>query len=147
MTGKSNCLKRSAWATLGQPKLMLRQLYPSDLHSRRGHPSSHRLICASRYPESDTQTVPAIDGDNRDGQVDQFFVRELPAGLLEYVLRRMPHADQRDRLCPCQSGPFAVCVERRLAPCVKRVEPLLCLTVRPRILRMHVDAISATIDL
>src|SRR5215813_4147501 len=70
-----------------------------------------RLICASGYPESDTQAVPPINGDNRGSQIDQLFVRELRPGLFKHILRHMPLADQSNRLCPGQSGPFSVSVE------------------------------------
>src|SRR5215813_8150390 len=106
-----------------------------------------RLICASRYPESDTQTVPAINSDNRGSQIDQLFVCELRPGLFKHILRHMPFADQSDRLGPGQSGSFSVSVECRLSPRVESIEPLLGFPIRSRILCMHVNAKSATIDL
>src|SRR5215813_4776554 len=84
-----------------------------------------RLIRASRNPESDTQTVPAINSDNRGSQIDQLFVCELRPGLFKYILRHMPLTDQSDRLRPGQSGSFAVRIERGLPPRIKGVEPLL----------------------
>src|SRR5215813_12283152 len=106
-----------------------------------------RLICAGRYPESDTQAVPAINGDYRSSQIDQLFVCELRPGLFKHVLRHMPFADQGDRLRPGQSGSFAVRVERRLSPRIERVEPLLGFPIRSRVLCMHVNTKGATIDL
>ena len=46
-----------------------------------------------------------------------------------------------------QRGPFAAGEERRLPPGAQRVDPLLRLAARPRILGVHVDAVRAPVDL
>src|SRR5207244_7376937 len=56
-------------------------------------------------------------------------------------------ADERYSLCPCERGPFPVCVERGLAPGGKAIESLLGFAARAGIFRMHVDAIGAAVEL
>jgi hypothetical protein len=55
--------------------------------------------------------------------------------------------DFSDRLGPFERRAFSIGKERRLAPGVEGVDTLLGFTVEPRVLRVHVDAIGAAVDL
>jgi hypothetical protein len=54
---------------------------------------------------------------------------------------------ERHGLDPCQRGPLALVEERRLAPRIESVQPLLGFAGRASIKRVHVDAESAAVDL
>ena len=55
--------------------------------------------------------------------------------------------DERDCLRPFQRGAFAIGIKRSFAPGVQLVQPLLGLAKRPRVFGVHIDAISAAVDL
>src|SRR5262245_45734400 len=62
-------------------------------------------------------------------------------------IRNMRLRDQGHCLRPAKRRAFPLAVEWRFVPSVEQVEPFLGLTASPRILRMRVDAIGATVDL
>jgi hypothetical protein len=59
----------------------------------------------------------------------------------------MTFGDERERFAPLQSGAFALGVVRRVAPCVEAVEPRFCFAARAPVLAVHVQTISAAVDL
>src|SRR5215472_12666937 len=59
----------------------------------------------------------------------------------------MAVGDQGQRLGPGQRRPLALAVERRLAPGVEQIEPLLVLAGCAQLLGVHVDAMGAAVDL
>src|SRR5262249_25554806 len=63
------------------------------------------------------------------------------------LLRDVVGRDQRQRLGPLQRGTLAGREKRRLLPRRYPVQALLDLPFRSRILRVHVDAVRATVDL
>src|ERR1700691_3494939 len=67
--------------------------------------------------------------------------------LLKYVVGSVPLANAGDGFGPGQSGPFTIGVKGSFAPRVQAVKALLGLTCGARVLSMHVDTESTTIDL
>src|SRR5579875_105176 len=106
-----------------------------------------RLIGSGWDAEGDAQPVPAVDRDDRHRQVDQLLFREVPACFLVDFVRDLARRYQRDRFGPAEGRPLAVAVEGRLAPGVQLDQPLYCLARRPGVLRVHVEAVSAAVDL
>ena len=77
----------------------------------------------------------------------QLVLRELLPHALVHVIWDTSLGDERERFSPLQRGALPRRVVRRLAPCVKAVEPLFGLADCARILAVHVQTIGATVDL
>jgi L-asparagine oxygenase len=105
------------------------------------------MILARRIAERDAEPVPTVDGHDAEREIRQFVVVELAARLLEHFVRHMAISDARHGFRPRQRGAFALGVERRFAPRVQRVEPLLGLADGAQVFPMHVYAVRAAIDL
>src|SRR6185437_7100920 len=97
--------------------------------------------------ESNIEAVRPVDSRYRNRQVGKFLLAELRARCLIYLIRNVAVGDQRDRLGPGQRGAFAVTVERRFTPHAEQIKPLFALAVGPQLLGVHVDAMTAAIDL
>ncbi len=105
------------------------------------------LIGTRHSAETDRNTVPPIDGDNGQGQWNQFFLIEVLLNFFVDRVWRLISADQREGFGPSQSGPLAICEERSFAPRVQRIQTLLGFAVCTRVFRVHIDAVGAAIDL
>ena len=117
-------------------------------HARVLPELSTRWPVGVRYlPKADGEPVPPVDGDSRQRELDQLFVRELRARLFEDLVRGVSFADLGDRFAPGESGPFPIGIERRLAPDAERVEPLLCVAQSPRLPGVKVYAVGTAVDL
>src|SRR5690242_9008246 len=109
----------------------------------RVHP---RLVLAGLGPERDRQTVPAVDGNDRERQVDQLgFAEVLAYGGIDRV-GHVAFGDERQRLGPFQRGALALAVEIGFAPGIEQVKALLGLAGGARVLAVHVEAIGAAVD-
>src|SRR3712207_3923597 len=106
-----------------------------------------RLIRTDRFPECDGEPVPAVDCDDGHGQLDQLLLGELRPRRRELFVRRVTLGDERDGLGPLERRPLASRVERRFPPGVQGVEALLALAEGARVLRVHVYAEGAAVDL
>ena len=80
--------------------------------------------------EPDRQPVPQVDQADQRGQIHQFRLAELRPHLVIHIIRSVRVGNPRQRLGPCQGRPFAVAVERRFAPRVEQIQPLLGLASR-----------------
>ena len=69
---------------------------------------SGRLVGARYGAKTDRQSVPPVDGDDCQGQVNQFGFTETAASLPVNLILYMPLADQRDRLRPGERGSFTL---------------------------------------
>src|SRR5262245_28233609 len=111
-----------------------------------GSRGGRHLIAAGDVPHRDGDAVPAVDGDHRERQGDEFLFRELrPHALVEFV-RRVILGDQRQRVGPGECGALAVGEEGRFPPGAQAVEALLGFAFRARVLAVHVDAERAAVD-
>src|SRR5205807_591615 len=97
--------------------------------------------------EANGKAVPSIDRYNSQRQINQLLLAKVLTHLFVNGIWRVFLADQREFFGPEQGCALALGVEWRLAPGVEFVEALLALTHRAGILTMHIDAVSATIDL
>src|SRR5438067_1572631 len=100
-----------------------------------------------RRPRRDGEPVPRVDGRRDEGEIGYFPVAEMLLCFGEYLVRHVRLRDESDRLDPREARAFAIRKERRLAPRVERIEPLLGLALRARVDRVHVDAERAAVDL
>src|SRR3977135_642583 len=114
----------------------------SFLHSHRP-----RLIAAYWNAERHREAVPAVDDDNRKRQCDNLRFVELRFHTLVDLVRHMRVRNARDRLGPFERGALAIAEERRLPPGVEGVDALLGFAREARLLRVHVEAIGAAVDL
>ena len=96
--------------------------------------------------EGDGKPVPGVDGRDQHGQVHRLGLRELRADLGIDVVGRMRFGDQRHGFGPGERRAFALAIDRRFAPGVQEIEPLLGLSALARILGVHVDAVGAAVD-
>ena len=80
----------------------------------------------SRYcPERNSETVPAVDCDNGQREIDEFlFCKMRPNGLVR-LIRHVIDTDERDRFCPGQRGALSFRVVRALAPEAHGIQTLL----------------------
>jgi len=116
--------------------------------SRRAAGSSAAgLIAADLDAEGDGEPIPAIDGDDGQGEVDQLLFGEVLAHLLIERVRYVVRRDERDGLGPGQRGALALGVERRLGPGGEDVEALFALAGGARILAVHVQAVGTAVEL
>src|SRR5690606_4798313 len=106
-----------------------------------------RLVAADLGTEGDAEAVPAVDGDDREGEVDQFFFAEVFAYGVVDVVRHTVYAESGQRLGPLQRRTFAIAVERRFAPGIEQIKPLLRLARGAGILAVHVETVGAAVDL
>ena len=123
----------------------------SSPHAGRGYllrRVAYRHFVASRHgAERDVEPVGAVDGDDRQRQVGEFFFGELRARLLVHLVRRMALGDQRQRFGPSQRRALALAVERRFIPGVEQIKPLFAFARGAQLLGVHVDAVGAAVDL
>jgi hypothetical protein len=97
--------------------------------------------------EADRQAVPAVDGNNRQRQVDQFLIRKLLAYFCIRLVRHVVNGNQGHCLCPCQGCPLTLTIERGLAPGNEFVDALFGFAARPRRFGMQIDSIRTPIHL
>src|SRR6266566_181970 len=100
-----------------------------------------------RCVEADRQTIPGVDGYYGQRQVDQFFAGKLFAHRCIYGVWHVVNRNESHGLCPCQSCPFTLSIERGLAPGKKFVDALFGFTARPRGFGMRVYSIGTPVDL
>ena len=82
------------------------------------------LVLAGDGAKPDLQTIPPINRDDGEGQVDKLFFAEALARLFIDFIRCVPFADERDGFRPGKSGALAIRKERSFLPCVQRIEAL-----------------------
>ncbi len=97
--------------------------------------------------KADRQAVPAVDGNNRQRQVDQFFVTELRSHGCIDLIWHMINGNERHGLRPRQGRPLPLGIEWGLAPGYEFVEALFGFAARPRRFGVQIDSIRAPIDL
>jgi hypothetical protein len=105
------------------------------------------LITSCFATEGNVQAVPAVNGDDGHGQVNQFFFREVFASHFVNFIRNVVLADLGHRFGPGQCRPLAVSKERRISPNGDGVKPLLAFAAGSRILCVHVHTVGTTINL
>ncbi len=97
--------------------------------------------------EADRQSVPAIDGNNRQRQVDQFLIGKLLAYFCIRLVRHVVNGNQGHCLRPCQGCPLTLAIERGFAPGNEFVDALFGFAARPRCFGMQIDSIRTPINL
>lgn len=97
--------------------------------------------------EADRQAIPAINRNNGQSQVDQFFIAEVPASLFIDIVGYVVNGNKRHGFRPRQRCPFALSEEGSLAPGNEGIKTLFGFAARPRGFRMQVDSIRAPVDL
>jgi len=97
--------------------------------------------------EADRQAVPAVDGNNRQRQVDQFLIRKLLAYFSIRLVRHVVNRNQGHCLRPCQGCLLTLAIERGLAPGNEFVDALFGFAARPRRFGMQIDSIRTPIHL
>src|SRR5512141_2626663 len=104
-------------------------------------------VAARLDREADREPVPAVDGDHRDREIHELLVGEFEAGALAQLTGDARPGDRRQRLGPRQRRALTRRKERRLPPRAEQVDALLRLARGPGILRVHVEAVAAAVDL
>src|SRR5450759_5160522 len=120
-----------------------------DLRGRYGRPVRWPLADLERpghRAERDRETVPAVDGHDRQREIDELSLAELLSSQLVHLVGDVFDADARDRFGPGERRTLALGEERRLAPQANGVQPLFRFAERSRDLGVHVGAIRAAVD-
>jgi len=91
--------------------------------------------------------IPQIDHGNSEGKVDDFFFGEMLLQVSVHIIRGVSLRDLRYGFGPGEGGAFAVREEGSLAPSLECVEALLGFADGSGVEGMHVEAISAAVDL
>src|SRR5450759_4735420 len=120
-----------------------------DLRGRYGRPVRWPLADLERpghRAERDRETVPAVDGHDRQREIDELSLAELLSSQLVHLVGDVFDADARDRFGPGERRALALGEERRLAPQANGVQPLFRFAERSRDLGVHVGAIRAAVD-
>jgi hypothetical protein len=105
------------------------------------------LLGSGNCARGHSQTVPLVDGCDGQGQISEFSFAEVRADFFLNLVRDVSIGYAGDGFGPGQSATFAVSVIRRFAPRVETVEVLLAFADVVQIFPVHVDAISAAVDL
>src|SRR5437763_7346064 len=100
-----------------------------------------------RGTKGDRGPIPGIDRDHRAGEIDELLFRKMVARLLIHLVRHVMVADLCHRFGPGEGRTLARTVDRRLAPSVEQVHPLIAFAVLAGIVGVHDDTISAPVDL
>jgi hypothetical protein len=99
---------------------------------------SRRLIALGRRMEGDRKRVPAVDGDHRQGEIDDLLFAEMRTNfLLERIVDRSVR-DARARLGPGQRRALAVVEEGYLSPRGQPVKSPLAFAGGARLFGVHV---------
>src|SRR5690606_33339111 len=106
-----------------------------------------RPVIAGGFGECDREPVPAIDLNDAQGQDDELLLAEEPTCALVHLIRHLLALEPCDSFRPLECCTLAVRVHRRFAPRGQQVKTLLRLSREAGILRLHVDAETATIEL
>jgi hypothetical protein len=105
-----------------------------------------RLLFGNRA-EADRQAVPAVNGNDGQRQVDQFFVGKLLTYCSIRFVRHMVYGNEGHSFRPCQSRPLPLTKERSITPGNQFVQALFGFTARPRGFGMQIESIRTPIDL
>src|SRR3954462_9934570 len=71
----------------------------------------------------------------------------MSTGLLKYFIRHVTVRDKSNRFGPSQGCPLPIGEKWSFAPGVERIQPLLALSFGPRVFGVHVDTVSAPVNL
>src|SRR5581483_1588724 len=97
------------------------------------------------FSESNHEAIPAIDRDYSEAQICEFLFRKLQSNSFVDLIWHMYFFDQRERVRPLQRCSFFIAVEGCLASDAQSIQPVLAFAGSTCILRVHVDAVSASI--
>src|SRR5947199_9636383 len=97
--------------------------------------------------KANRQTIPPIDRNNSQGQVNQFLLSKLLANLLIYLVGHMLNGNQGYGLRPCQGRSLTLGIEWSLTPGNQSVNTLFSFATRPRSFSMQIDSIGTSVDL
>src|SRR5689334_10634082 len=136
----------------GRRSTPLRRFFPNIFHASRGSCDvpflKHAWLISSRScAERDVQTVPSVNRNHGERQIGQFTIAEVMLCFLEYFVGHTAFTELRYSFRPRECGALLVVVVGRFAPGIQAIETLLSFTRRAQIFPMHVDAVSAAIDL
>lgn len=106
-----------------------------------------RVVVACRSLEGYVDAVEAVDGQNRKGKVDQFLLGKLAVGQLINIIGHIFIRKFGNSLCPGKRGTFPLRVKWRFAPCIEHINALFCFAAGAQVLRMHIQAKGAAVDL
>src|SRR5260221_682493 len=114
------------------------------------HPPSSifhlRFLSLGRYAsKGNRDSVPGVDGDDGEVEVDQFLFGELGADALVDVVGDVAVGDEGDGLGPFHGGAFAIGVEGAFAPGGQAVEALFGLAGGAGVVGVHVNAVGAAV--
>src|SRR6266436_4319256 len=152
---------RRAVREAGQSSFASIAAFPSPVNANRGtaHPPSQRrrsrgsgggfrrLVPPGNGAHRDSQAVPHIDGGRENGKVHDFFFAEVLLHFFIDGIGDVRFGNESHGFDPRQRGAFPVGVKRSFAPGIQLIEALFGLSKRAGVFRMHVNAISAAVDL
>src|SRR5207244_2516903 len=98
-------------------------------------------------PRADADCVPRVDRDDQADERGDLVGIEVRGGRVVGLRGYVVSGEQRDGFGEGQSCPLTLGEERRLTPRRKRVDALLGLSEGARVLRVHVDAVGAAVQL
>src|SRR6266700_2539610 len=119
----------------------------SDKEKSLGKRLFCRLVDPGLGAETNSKAVPAIDRHDSQRQINQLLLAKVLAYLFVDSIWHVPLADQCEFFGPEQGCALTLTVEWCLTPGVEFIEALLAFTHGASILAMHIDAVSAAIDL
>src|SRR6185312_684951 len=105
------------------------------------------LVRSDGSLEGDAQAIPGIDRYDREREIDDLLARKVPLQLGVRRIVVVVLRDERHAFGESQSGALALAEERCLSPGRESVEALFRLSAGAGILRMHVEAVCAPVDL
>ena len=105
-----------------------------------------KLLFGNRA-EADRQTIPTVDGNNGERQVDQVFLAKLLAYRCIRLVRHVVTGNQGYRLRPCQGCLLTLGIKWGLTPGNEFVQALFAFAARPRRFGMQIDSIRTPVDL
>src|SRR6266852_2353695 len=152
---------RRAVRGAGQSSLASIAAFPSPVNAKHriAHPPSQRrrsrgsgggfrrLVLPGNGAHRDGQAVPHIDGGRENGKVYDLFLAEVLLHFFVDGIRDVRFGNEGHGFDPRQRSAFPFGVQRGFAPGIQLIEALFGLSKRAGVFRMHVNAISAAVDL
>src|SRR4029077_15292459 len=107
-----------------------------------------RLVVASGRSERDIEPVPPVDSNDAQRKLRELLFAKFFASLVVNLIRNFLVCETGDCFSPGKRRALASAIQiRDLTPGREHINALLRLAARPQILRMHIEAEGASVNL
>ena len=105
------------------------------------------LVIAGNGAKGDIDPVGAIDSNDRERELNQFFLAELRSRKRKHVVWDIALSKQRQGFRPSERGALALGIKGAFLPGAKKINPLLGFPGGTQLFGVHAHAPGAVVDL